>query len=403
MHRLWRTLAACFSLFTPLACADLLTSTPDGEDVFDTPIEGLSTIELQAFVRGDEEFGRRFSASSGLGPIFNNVSCASCHSGDGRGRLENALRRIGASQDGYLASLGGPQIQDKAIVGAHAETIPTGVAVSVRLPPPVFGVGLIEAIPESAILTNADSADSDRDGISGRPNWVYAADYVPASTPGAGAQLRIGRFGRKAQTSNLVEQAVGAYSQDMGITSDFLPNEVTNPYYATQTLAADRVADPEIPASTVQSVVHYIRTLAPPRAAPENGAVAEGRTHFERIGCARCHVPAFTTGSSVVAALTGKRVELYSDLLLHDMGDELADGRPDGQATGREWKTPPLWGLRLMRSFLNGDAFLLHDGRARSVDEAIRLHGGEGKAARDAYVALPTDQRNALLKFAETR
>ncbi len=403
MSRLWRTPAAYLALLIPMGCADLLTSAPDDGDIFDGPIEGLSASELQAFVRGDEEFGRRFAPSTGLGPIFNNVSCASCHSGDGRGRRENALHRIGTSQDGFLGSLGGPQIQDKAITGAHAETIPTRVAVSVRLPPPVFGVGLIEAIPESAILANADSADINRDGISGRPNWVYAADYVPASTPGAGAELRIGRFGRKAQTSNLVEQTVGAYLQDMGITSDFLPDEVTNPFFPAQTLAADHVADPEVPASTVQSVVHYIRTLAPPRPAPDNGVVAEGRTHFDRIGCARCHIAAFTTGPSVVAALTGKRIELYSDLLLHDMGDELADDRPDGLATGREWKTPPLWGLRLMRDFLNGDAFLLHDGRAHTVDEAIRLHGGEGKAARDAYVALPAEQRAALLKFVETR
>lgn len=403
MSRLSRTLAACSALLLPLGCADLLTSAPDAGDLFDAPIEGLSATELQAFLRGDEEFGRRFAPSSGLGPIFNNVSCASCHSGDGRGRLENALRRIGTSQDNYLGSLGGPQIQDKAIVGAQAETVPTGVAVSVRLPPPVFGVGLIEAIPESAILANADSADSDRDGISGRPNWVYVAEYVPANTPGAGEQLRIGRFGRKAQTSNLVEQTVGAYSQDMGITSDFLPGEVTNPYSHAQTLAADRVADPEVSASTVQAVVQYIRTLAPPRAAAEIGEVAEGRTQFERIGCARCHVPALTTGPSVVTALSGRRVELYSDLLLHDMGDELADGRPDGQATGREWKTPPLWGLRLMRTFLNGEAFLMHDGRARTVDEAIRLHAGEGKTARDAYVALQTQQRAALLKFVESR
>jgi len=403
MSRLWRALAACSALLLPLGCADLLTSAPDDGDIFDAPIEGLSATELQAFVRGDEEFGRRFAPSTGLGPIFNNVSCASCHSGDGRGRRENALHRIGTSADGFLGSLGGPQIQDRAIAGAHAEAVPTGVAVSVRLPPPVFGVGLIEAIPESAILANADSADSNGDGISGRPNWVYAADYVPASTPGAGEQLRIGRFGRKAQTSNLVEQTVGAYLQDMGITSDFLPNELTNPFSAAQTLAADHVADPELPASTVQSVVHYIRTLAPPRPAPDNGAVADGRTHFDRIGCARCHITAFTTGPSAVAALSAKRVELYSDLLLHDMGDELADGRPDGLATGREWKTPALWGLRLMRGFLNGDAFLLHDGRARTVDEAIRLHGGEARAARDAYVALQAEQRAALLKFVETR
>ncbi|MGQ0539549.1 MAG: di-heme oxidoredictase family protein [Gemmatimonadaceae bacterium] len=386
-----------------LGCADLVTEAPDAGDVFDGPVDGLSVEEMKAFIRGDEEFGRRFAPASGLGPIFNNVSCASCHSGDGRGRLENALQRIGSPEDGFLASLGGPQIQDKAIPGAHAERLPNGVAVSLRLPPPVFGVGLIEAITESAILANADSADRDGDGISGRPNWVYAAEYVPHGTPGGGAERRIGRFGRKAQVSNLVEQVVGAYHQDMGITSDFLPDEITNPQSIAQTLAADHVPDPEIPASTVQAVVHYIRALAPPRPGAETAEVKEGRALFERVGCARCHVPVLTTGVSVVNALSNQRVELYSDLLLHDMGDALADNRPDGQANGREWKTAPLWGLRLMRRFLNGDAFLLHDGRAGTVDEAIRLHGGEGKAARDAYVALEAGRRAALLKFVESR
>ncbi|HJU73195.1 MAG TPA: di-heme oxidoredictase family protein [Gemmatimonadaceae bacterium] len=392
MYRAPLTIALLFAL---VGCDDLLTEAPDAGDIFDGPVEGLSADEMAAFVRGDTEFGRRFAPASGLGPLFNNVSCASCHSGDGRGRLENALHRIGTAGDGYLGSLGGPQIQDKAIAGAHAEAIPTGVAVSVRLPPPVFGVGLIEAIPEAAILANADSADRNGDGISGRPNWVYAAEYVPGSTPGAGAALRVGRFGRKAQTSNLVEQVVGAYLQDMGITSDYQVEEID--------LTADHVPDPEVPSSTVQAVVHYIRALAPPRAAALSGVIAEGSAEFDRIGCATCHVRAFTTGTSVLAALGGQRAELYSDLLLHDMGDELADGRPDGQATGREWKTPPLWGLRLLRQFLNGDAFLMHDGRASTVDEAIRMHGGEGKAARDRYVALPDAQRAALLRFVETR
>jgi CxxC motif-containing protein (DUF1111 family) len=381
----------------------LLTEAPEDGDVFDAPIEGLSDSEMSAFIRGDEEFGRRFSAASGLGPIFNNVSCASCHSGDGRGRLENSLQRIGSAGDNYLSALGGPQIQDKAIPGAHAEPQPNGVAISLRLPPPVFGVGLIEAIPESAILANVDSLDSDGDGISGRPNWVYAAAYVPGGTPGAGSDRLIGRFGRKAQTSNLVEQVVGAYSQDMGITSDFIPAEVANPFSVAQTLAADRVPDPEIPASTVQAVVHYVRTLAPPKPASDNATIVEGRALFQSVGCAACHVPSFTTGQSVVSALSGQRVELYSDLLLHDMGDELADGRPDGEASGREWKTPPLWGLRLIREFLNGDAFLMHDGRARNVDEAIRMHGGEGRAARDRYAGLTDAQRAALLRFVESR
>jgi CxxC motif-containing protein (DUF1111 family) len=371
--------------------------------LFDAPLDGLSAEELRAFVRGDEEFGRRFAPASGLGPIFNNVSCAACHSGDGRGRVENALQRIGSPADDFLSALGGPQIQDKAIPGAYAERVPPGAAVSLRLPPPVFGVGLIEAIPEAAILANVDSTDRDGDGISGRPNWVYAADYVPAGTPGSGSERRLGRFGRKAQTSNLVEQVVSAYHQDMGITSDFLPHEVTNPLSHVQTLAADRVADPEITTGTVQAVVHYIRALAPPRPAPETPEIAEGRTYFERVGCAACHVPSFTTGTGLLNALTGRKVELYSDLLLHDMGDALADNRPDGDASGREWKTPALWGLRLIREFLNGDAFLMHDGRARNVDEAIRLHGGEGLRARNAYIALPADQRAKLLRFVETR
>lgn len=386
-----------------VGCDRLLTEAPDAGDVFDGPVEGLSGSEMSAFLRGDGEFARRFAPSTGLGPIFNNVSCASCHSGDGRGRLENSLQRIGSAADNYLSSLGGPQIQDKAIPGAHAEPRPNGVAVSLRLPPPVFGVGLIEAIPEAAILANVDSLDHNGDGISGRPNWVYAAEYVPGSTPGAGSERRIGRFGRKAQTSNLVEQVVGAYSQDMGITSDFIPDEVTNPFSVAQTIAADHIPDPEVTAATVQAVVHYIRTLAPPKPANDNATIVEGRTLFQSVGCAACHVPSFTTGQSVVAALSGQRVELYSDLLLHDMGDELADGRPDGDANGREWKTPPLWGLRLIRQFLNGDAFLMHDGRARNVDEAIRLHGGEGRGARDRYAALGETQRAALLRFVESR
>jgi CxxC motif-containing protein (DUF1111 family) len=153
----------------------------------------------------------------------------------------------------------------------------------------------------------------------------------------------------------------------------------------------------------VQAVVHYIRGLAPPRPAPETADLAEGRTYFERVGCAACHVPSFTTGTGLLNALTGRKVELYSDLLLHDMGDALADNRPDGDANGREWKTPPLWGLRLIRDFLNGDAFLMHDGRARNVDEAIRMHGGEGARARNAYIALPAEQRAKLLRFVETR
>ena len=398
-----KPLLAVLAVFLLGACDTLTTEAPLDGDVFDAPLPGLTAAEMAAFARGDAEFSRRFAPSTGLGPIFNNASCFSCHSGDGRGRLENSLQRIGDASDDFLAALGGPQIQDKAIVGAERERLPDGIAVSLRLPPPVFGVGLIEAIPVSAILEHADSLDADGDGISGRPNYVTSADYVPASEPGGGAGPVLGRFGRKAQVSGLLQQVVEAYHQDVGITSDFKPIENRNPLSSVPIEAADLATDPEIPAATVQAVVHYIRTLAPPAPGRMTARREEGRQLFGAVGCASCHVPTLRTGPHAIGALADVDVTLYSDLLLHDMGDALADHRPDGGASGREWRTTPLWGLRLMRGFLDGDAFLLHDGRARTVEEAILLHGGEAQRARDAFAALSAEQRAALLDFVESR
>jgi CxxC motif-containing protein (DUF1111 family) len=388
-----------------VSCDQITTVAPSDDDLFDAPLDGLTPSELAAFARGDAEFGRQFAPNTGLGPIFNDVSCATCHSGDGRGFLRNSLTRIGSETDDFLRSLGGPQIQDKAIPGAQPERVPQGVAVSVRLPPPVFGAGLIEAIPDSAILANVDSLDADGDGISGRPNFVYAAPYVPETEPGAvpAGQRRLGRFGRKAQNAVLLQQVVEAYLQDIGITSPYLPTENRNPRDGVPVEAVDRVADPEISESVVQAVTHYVRALAPPAPGRETERRSEGRLLFEQIQCAKCHVPSFTTGPSAIAALSGRTVTLYSDLLLHDMGDELADNRPDGQATGREWRTAPLWCLRLMRQFLNGEALLMHDGRARSVEQAILLHGGEAAASRLRYQQLTAAQKAALLDFVESR
>jgi CxxC motif-containing protein (DUF1111 family) len=398
----WVVVAAVCG-FTAGACDHIATQAPPDGDVFDGPVEGLTNAELAAFARGDAEFERRFAPNTGLGPIFNNASCAACHSGDGRGFLDNALQRIGSESDDFLRGVGGPQIQDKAIPGADPEQVPAGAAVSLRLPPPVFGVGLIEAIPEAAILALADPDDRDGDGISGRPNWVASAVWVPHSEPGGGAGPRLGRFGRKAQTSSLFQQVVEAYLQDIGITSEFLPTENRNPLSSVPVEAIDRVPDPEVSASTVQAVTHYIRALAPPAPGSDTDEREQGRAIFAQIGCTRCHTPAHQTGQSVIPALSSKTVDLYSDLLLHDMGDELADNRPDGLATGREWRTAPLWGLRLMRQFLNGQTLLLHDGRAGSVEEAILLHGGEARAIRDAFAALTPAQKRALLDFVETR
>lgn len=386
-----------------LACGELFTEPLLDGDVFDAPVPGLTDAEMSAFARGDAEFSRRFAPSSGLGPIFNNASCFSCHSGDGRGRLDNSLQRIGSADDDFLRHVGGPQIQDKATPGAEFERVPPGVAVSVRLPPPVFGVGLIEAIPESAILANADPDDVNGDGVSGRPNIVQSPDFVPGTEPGGGAGDKLGRFGRKAQVSNLLQQVLEAYLQDIGVTSDFLPVENRNPLSSVPVEAADLAVDPEIPAATVMATVHYIRTLAPPAPGELTAQRRQGQELFSSIGCVTCHVPTLRTGENRIRALANQDVTLYSDLLLHDMGDALADNRPDGDATGREWRTTPLWGLRLMRRFLDGKAFLLHDGRARSVEEAILLHGGEAQRARDAFARLTAAQRAALLDFVESR
>lgn len=382
-------------------CGAVATRAPDAADVMDAPLPGLTAAELAAFAEGDAQFERPFAVTEGLGPLFNDVSCAACHSGDGRGRTDNVLVRF--SRDDDPSSLGAPQLQERAIPGAEAEVLPPGFPVSRRLPPPVFGVGLIEAIPAESLIARADPLDADGDGISGRVNFVTPPAFVPAHEPGAGPVPVPGRFGRKAQVTSLLQQVVDAYHQDIGITTDFRVEENRNPRASRPTEAADRVADPELPAAAVRAVLHYLRLLAPPEPGASTPERERGRERFRDWGCASCHVPVMRTGPSATAALANRDVTLYSDLLLHDMGDALADGRPDGDADGREWRTPPLWGLRVARDFLRGELFLLHDGRARTIDEAIRLHGGEAQAARDAYAGASEAERAALLDFVGSR
>ena len=399
-----RTLLPFFALIAvgAAACDTLFTSPPNDADVFDAPVEGLTPAELEVFLRGDAGFEQTFSAATGLGPIFNDVACAACHSGDGRGRTSNALTRFSRGSD-LARDIGGPQLQDRAIGGAVPEQLPSGVDVSVRLPPPVFGMGLIEAIPVDSILANVDSLDADMDGISGRPNWVMAATFVPPDEVGGGAGPQLGRFSRKAQVSSVLQQSVEAYQQDMGITTGFMPIENVNPQAGAATLAHDRAPDPELPASTVRAVVDYVRMLAPPAPGDDTPERLRGSELFDAVGCVKCHVRQFTTGNSRINALANRPVALYSDLLLHDMGDALADHRPDGDANGFEWRTTPLWGLRLVRDFLNGDMFLMHDGRATSVEDAIMLHGGEAAMVRAAFEALSPEDRAALIAFVASR
>ena len=383
-----------------MGCDTLMTGLPPAGDDFETPYEGLSHDLNLAFAEGDENFEHAFTVAEGLGPIFNNNACVACHPGDGRGTPDLAFYRF-SRMDDLARSEGGAQHQDKALPGIPLEVRPQGVNESERMPPPVFGVGLIEAIPVETILANEDPEDADGDGISGRANMVSAPDFVPDWHVGGGAGPQLGRFSRKAQVSSLLEQVAAAYQQDMGVTSDFIPEE--NPHLQAGGVAiGDNVPDPEISASTVLETVIYVRLLAPPARGEQTDEVGQGEAKFAEIGCASCHIPTMKTGINSIPQLSEVEAHLYSDLLLHDMGPGRADGRPDGMADGQEWKTAPLWGTRLIADFLGGKAFYLHDGRATSLREAIEFHDGEAGTSKALYDELNENDKQALITFLQS-
>jgi len=382
-----------------VGCDALLTEAPEPGESFDEPMEGLTKQQLAAFSRGDEGFGKIFSVKEGLGPIFNQPACESCHPRDGKGNPRTNLIRFGRYENGVfdlLLDAGGPQLQDRSIPGVSPETLPAHAnAVSHRSGPVAFGLGLIEAIPDAEILQREDPNDADGDGISGRVNWVSAADYL-----GKADGQYVGRFGRKAGVPFLLQQVVTAYQQDIGITTDYLPVENSHPQLGSS--VRDEAPDPELPASVVDDVVSYLLTLAPPKRGPITPQVTQGEAIFTFIGCAGCHTPSMNTGSHPIAALSNVPVPLYSDLLLHDMGPGLADNFYEGSSTGTEWRTTPLWGLRLVKEFLGGTPFYLHDGRTSSLREVIDWHGGEAAGARDRFKELSVPQQEALIKFLES-
>ena len=387
-------------LMINLSCDKILTREPEAGNALDSPFDPLSNEFNAMFAAGDEEFDRAFTVNEGLGPLFNNVACAACHSADGRGTPSNAFIRFSRNSD-LIPDEGGPQLQDKAIPGVPVEQLPPGVQTSLRMPPAVFGVGLIEGIPAETILSNEDPTDANGDGISGRVNWVTAAEFVPSSMVGGGSGPQIGRFGLKANFSSLLEIVAAAYHQDIGITSDFFPVENNHPE-GEGIAIGDLAPDPEISAQTVLDAVVYVRLLSPPARGEITPEVTLGESLFNDIRCVSCHVPFMKTGPRNVPQLDEVDANIYSDLLLHNMGEGLADFRPDGSADGFEWRTAPLWGLRLVPDFLDGRAFYLHDGRARTLENAIELHGGEAKAASDAFTALSRDEKDALIVFLES-
>jgi len=397
------------------ACDAFVPAGPSETEVLDGTIEGMTPSQVRQHFAGDEEFARRFTVTDGLGPVFVATACEQCHVGDGKGHPSFDLRRFGRSGPGGfdpLVALGGPQLQHRAIPGYPPESVPaeaTGVALFT--PPAVTGLGYLDAVEDATLLALADPNDADGDGISGRvqlhtPTELIAAvlELEARGSPVPGARgtlvggMHIGRFGKKALTVNLLHQTVGAYHEDMGITSDLIPEDLFNP--AAGSRASDGAPDPEVSSATVANVVFYLKTLrAPPRREPDHPEVLAGEELFESIGCTACHLPSLVTGASEIAVLDRVEFYPYTDLLLHDMGPELDDGYTEGIAATSEWRTAPLWGIGLQESFQGGEAYYLHDGRARSLEQAIEYHGGEAAAARAAFGALSAPDRERVLRF----
>ena len=392
-----------------------LPGAPSPDQVLDGPLEELSGPQRAAFLAGDAEFNRVFSSADGLGPIFVAPSCASCHVGDGKGHPAFNLTRFGRTRDGGFDPMradGGPQLQHRAIPGYIAETVPAGVTGIARFTAPsVTGLGFLEAVPDSVLLRLADPDDADGDGISGRVQLLSGSDLIAEVSrlellfePGEPERHSpidgryVGRFGKKASAINLLHQAVTAYREDMGLTTDLIREDPINPQVGN--FAGDRVADPEIGTGTVSNVVFYLKTLrAPPRRSPDAPEVRAGEQLFGALGCARCHLPALTSGPSRIAALDRRVFHPYTDLLLHDMGPELDDHYTEGIALTSEWRTPPLWGIGLAERSQGGLAYYLHDGRATSLRQAIELHGGEAAAGREAFRRLSPADQELLLAF----
>ncbi|HEX4879532.1 MAG TPA: di-heme oxidoredictase family protein [Limnobacter sp.] len=432
----------------------------DGQNAFSFPAANLPNEERTRFAIGNSFFKRNWvqapastTARDGLGPHFIARSCGACHLLDGRGQPPAILNRLNESQpvslllrlsipgqhDGQLGVVPEPtygdQLNNMAVDGVKPEgkvrmavseiqgQYPDGTPYTLRKPsysitdlaygplhpdtrisprvaPQLIGLGLLEAIPESEILNNAQTQAQRRDGIAGVPNRVWDA-YAQREM--------LGRFGWKANVATLAHQTAGAFLGDIGITSRLFPVENCTPMQHDCLAAPNGStgAEPELSDRLFNEVVFYQAVLAPPARRHVNDAqVMRGQKLFEQAQCAVCHRPSYVTGKVPFPALSSRALEgqtiyPYTDLLLHDMGEGLADHRPDFMANGLQWKTPPLWGIGLIPD-VNGHMRLLHDGRADGVEEAILWHGGEAAQSRDRFMHFSAQDRAALIKFVES-
>ena len=396
------------------------------------------------FVTGNAFFKRNWvtpPASTadldGLGPLFNARSCSSCHLLDGKGAPPKGpdeqpidlLFRLSRPADGVNGPVSdknyGGQFNPDAVLGVEPEgdvhvsyeeipgtyadgtpyslrkpiykfdnlaygDFPEDLMISPRIAQHLVGLGLLEAIDEAKLKELADPYDEDKDGISGRINYVFDQ---------AKNELVVGRFGWKANQPTVRQQTALAFREDIGITSELFPDELCAENQE-QCKQSESGGHPELAPDILDRVTLYTQTLAVPgRRNWDETDVLKGKKAFIEIGCASCHIPKLKTGKHAEhPALSDQTIFPYTDLLLHDMGEGLADGRPDGKATGNEWRTPPLWGIGLVK-VVSGHTFFLHDGRARNLEEAILWHGGESEASRDKFTKLSKEERSNLIKF----
>jgi len=378
------------------SCSQFEPGAPAVDQTLDGPVQGLSESEHKQFLRGDAAFNNQiFTADNGLGPLFVATSCGSCHAGDGKGHPFTTLTRFGQIDEtgNHFLDQGGPQLQHRALAGFTPERIPVGATSSRFLPPANTGLGFLDVVSDQTILDWADPFDSNGDGISGTPNWVSLKPYVEARENSITQNGKyIARFGKKGSTYDLLQQTAQAYNQDIGVTS----------FYEDRDTYSGKISDPEVSNQTIADVVFYLRTLKTPIPRQETAAVLVGKELFTTINCAACHRPEMKTGASNITALSNKTFFPYSDLLLHDMGPGLDDGYTEGSAKTYEWRTPPLWGLGLSKNSQGGQYYLLHDGRARSIDEAITLHGGEAQQSKEKYQSMSDDEKKKLIQFLES-
>ncbi|MGI9279551.1 MAG: di-heme oxidoredictase family protein [Endozoicomonas sp.] len=423
-----------------------------GRNAFSMPAGNMKVTRRLDFNVGNSFFRNPWVASpssttarDGLGPLFNTNSCQNCHIKDGRGHAPNnndlnkvsllmrvSLPATADTDSQVLLTQGsvphpvyGSQIQDFALPGSVPEgrvqvryeyskvilkggekvelrkphfsitnpgygPLPDNLLMSPRVASPMIGLGLLEALTDSSLLTYEDPDDRDDDGISGRANRVWDLEQN---------RTVMGRFGWKAGQPNLKQQNAAAFNSDMGITSTLFMEENCS---ESQTSCRDLLTSeqPEISDKILKKVTFYTRNLAVPvRQEAKNKVVLKGKKLFNNIGCAACHIPSYKTPRlKDQPEQSDQLIWPYTDLLLHDMGEELADHRPEFLASGVEWRTPPLWGIGKTHE-VSIEATFLHDGRARTLKEAILWHGGEAQAARDRFVAMDKKQRSALLKF----